>query len=139
MYPDCRKGYDGWHLTADDAMSSQLCAAIDRMLSGSVSGPQMFPVSPVTRWVLQVPNYRTKARSAQQLVVKHADNPRHFSLNEQNGVLTLTAGGDRLRELREHIKGITQGRGEFGMGPADGKRRPRDQILRFWWMVQQRT
>ena len=139
MYPDSRKGYAGWHLTAEGVMSTQLCATIDRMLVGSLSGPQMFPVSPVTQSVLAVPNYRTKARSARQLILRRVDDPQYFSLNEQDGVLTVTAGKERLQELREHIRGIMHGRGDLAMGPRTKKRHPVDQSLWFWWMLQQPT
>ena len=141
MYPDSRRGYAGWHLTADTVMSTQLCATIDRMLAGPLSGPQMFPVSAVTKSVLAVPNYRTKAHSAQQLVLKAVDDPRYFSLNEHNGVLTVAAGKERLQELQEHIRGIMHGRGDLAMGPDTKRgspRRPADQALWFWWMLQQR-
>jgi len=147
MYPDSRRGYAGWHLTADNVMSTQLCATIDRMLAGSLSGPSVFPVSAATQSVLAVPNYRTNrplrraARSARQLVLKAVEDPRYFALNEDNGVLTVAAGKERLQELREHIRGITHGRGDLAMGPDTKRgspRRPADQALWFWWMLQQR-
>lgn len=145
MYPDSRRGHAGWHLTADNVMLTKLCATIDRMLAGSLSGPSVFPVSAVTQSVLAVPNYRSNwplrraARSARQLVLKAVEDPRYFALNGDNEVLTVAAGKERLEELREHIKGIMHGRGDLAMGPDTKKRRPANQSLWFWWMLQQRT
>jgi hypothetical protein len=90
-------------------MATQLCATIDRMLAGSLRAAQTFPVSTVTQSVLAVPNYRTKARSARQLVLKAVEDSRHFALDDDDGVLTVTAGKERLQELREHIRGIMHG------------------------------
>src|SRR5919202_5011377 len=103
-YPDSRRRYAGWHLTADNVMATQLCATIDRMLAGSLRAAQTLPVSTVTQSVLAVPNYRTKARSARQLVLKAVEDSRHFALDDDDGVLTVTAGKERLQELREHIR-----------------------------------
>jgi len=53
-------------------------------------------------------------------------------LEERDDVLTISAGSERLEELRKSIVGITQNKGDFAM-TADGKRRPPDHRLWFWW------
>jgi len=61
-------------------------------------------------------------------------------LEERDDVLTISAGSERLEELRKSIVGITQNKGDFAM-TADGKRRPpdhrlwsggSDQVVRFF-------
>ncbi|HEY6908842.1 MAG TPA: hypothetical protein VI356_05715 [Myxococcales bacterium] len=136
-YPDGRKSFSGWHLTADGVACTRLFRAIEGLSEGSLSGPQAFPVSAVTSAVLAVPNNRhAKARSARELRVATAEEPRHFSLEEHDEVLTITAGRERLDELRKNINGITRNQGDFAMVP-DGKRRAPDQALWFWWLLSQ--
>ena len=60
------------------------------------------------------------------------DSGHNLSLEERDNVLTITAGRERLEELRKSIIGITQNKDDFAMIP-DGKRRPPDQRLWFWW------
>jgi len=137
MYPeDTKKSYAGWHLTADRVECARLSEAITRLSTGAVNEPQVFAVSPVTPTVLAVPNNRReRARSPKELRVALAADPRHFSLEERDDVLTIRVGSGRLEELRKNVIGITKNEGDFAMGPADGKRRARDQALWFWWML----
>jgi hypothetical protein len=67
-----------------------------------------------------------------------AQDPRHFALAETDEVLTIEIGTDRLEELRNNILGITRGEGDIAM-IADGKRRPRDQALWFWWLAAKQS
>lgn len=134
-YLENRRNFPGWHLTADDAACARLSRTIQGLSAGSLSEPQVFPVWPVTPAVLAVPNNgRAKARSATELRVALAQEPRHFSLEERDGVLTIKAGSERLEELRKNLIGIIQKRGDHSMFP-DGKRILHDQSLWFWWLL----
>jgi hypothetical protein len=132
-YPEGSKSYAGWHLTADRVECARLSEAIEGLSAGSLSEPQAFAVSPVTPAVLAVPNNRrAKAQSAREFRVVLSRDPRHFSLEERDEVLTITVGSERLEELRKSIIGITQNKGDFAMTPGE-KRLARDQMLWFWW------
>jgi len=132
-YLESTKSYAGWHLNADRIACARLSEVIAGLSAGSLRAPQLFPVSPVTAAVLAVPNNRrAKARSARELHLLTDPDPRRFSLEERDNVLTITAGRERLEELRKSIIGITQNKGDFAMIP-EGKRRPPDQRLWFWW------
>jgi len=132
-YLESTKSYAGWHLNADRVACARLSEVIEGLSAGSLRAPQVFPVSPVTAAVLAVPNNRrAKARSARELRLLTDPDPRRFSLEERDDVLTITAGSERLEELRKSIVGITQNKGDFAM-IADGKRRPPDHRLWFWW------
>jgi len=132
-YPESTKSYAGWHLNADHVACASVSEVIAGLATGSLRAPQAFAVSPVTPAVLAVPNNRrAKARSARELRLLTDPDPRRFSLEERDGVLTLTAGSERLEELRKSIIGITRGEGDFAM-IADGKRLPPDHRLWFWW------
>ena len=135
-YPDGGKSFSGWHLTADGNECTRLSGAIQGLADGSLSELQAFPVSPVISAVLAVPNNRhAKARSARELRVVAAEDPRHFSLHEHDEALTIAAGRERLEELRKNIIGITRNQGDFAMVP-DGKRPAPDQALWFWWLLR---
>jgi hypothetical protein len=132
-YQDSTRSYAGWHLNADHVACSRISEVIAGVAAGSLRVPQVFAVSPATTEVLAVPNNRrAKARSARELHLLTDPDPRRFSLEERDGVLALTAGSERLEELRKSIIGITRGEGDFAMKP-DGKRPPRDERLWFWW------
>jgi len=132
IYPETSKSYAGWHLNVDRMAAVRLSEAIERLATGSLRARQSFAVSPVTAAVLAVPNNRhAKARSARELRLLTDPDPRRFSLEESDGVLTLTVGSERL-ELRNNIIGITRGKGDFSMAAGDKPRRA-DQRLWFWW------
>ena len=135
-YLENRKNYPGGHLAAEDAECMRLADAIESLSIGSRSDPLIFAVSAVTRAVLAVPNNgHAKARSARELRVVAAGEPRHFWLDEQNGILTITAGREGLDELRKNIIGITETDGGcVEMGPDDD-RASEDHDLWFWWLA----
>src|SRR5262249_19071757 len=122
-YPETSKSYAGWHFTAAGIECARLSEAIERLAAGSLIEPQVFASSPVHPGVLAVPNNRrAKARFPKELRVAVAPDPRHFSLEERDDVLTISVGSGRLEELRKNIIGITQNQGDFAMGAWDGKR-----------------
>jgi hypothetical protein len=136
MYPETTRNYAGWHLTADPVGCARLVEAIDGLSRGALNEPQVFTVLPATPAVLAVPNNRrAKARWPGKLRLALAVEPRHFSLEERDDVLTITAGRARLEELHTNIVGITHNQGDFAMGPGDGRRRAPDQALWFWWLL----
>src|SRR5207248_1345993 len=133
MYLESSRSYAGWHLHAEPVACARISEALEGLERGSLRPPRVVEVSPVTASVLAVPkNRRAKARSVKELRLLTDPDPRKFGLEARNDVLTVTAGSERLAELRGSIMGITEGKGDFAMSP-DGKRAPRDQMLWFWW------
>jgi hypothetical protein len=134
-YPEGPRSYSGWHLTADAFGAGRLTGAIEGVLAGSGRETQLFALDPVTPAVLAVPNNRrAKALSAKNLRVRIAGEPRHLSMHEEAGLLTVEAGRARLEELRNSIARVGESDGDFVM-VSDQKRRDADQTLFFWWLL----
>jgi len=132
------KSFAGWHLSADPGGAGRLLAAIDDLLSGAFVESPSFPVDPVTPAVLAVPNNRrAKASSPKYLRMKVAEDPRYLFFHKTAESLLIEAGRERLEELRDSIEQVARGEGDFAMVP-DQRRRPRDQALRFWWLLSSR-
>jgi len=134
--PGTPRSLEGWHLTADSAACAQLSRVLDELSTGTRAGPETFAVSPTPRSVWAVPHAGAgpAARSVRELRIVKAPNPRHFSIEERDAVLTITAGRERLDEVREHVAVIPDGEGDDSIGPDEDA--PPDQELWFWWLVQ---
>jgi len=125
---------EGWHLTADAATCARLSRALEDLSTGMRTEPETFAVSPAPPIVVSVTNGPGKARSARELRIVRARDPRHFSLEERDGVLTITAGRERLDEIRENVIRIPDNEGDFTMIPDQENAAP-DQNLSFWWLL----
>lgn len=133
-YPNAgrRGGYAGWHLTADGPGCEQLLASIDVLAAGA-GRTKPLPVAIATAEILSVPNANHRAQAVRTLQLLRSEEPRTFVIDEDDGALAITLGDERSAELRQHVVDIGHGHGDVAMS-ADGKRRPPDQSLWFWWM-----
>lgn len=138
-YPEEARHFPGWHLTADRPGCAELANAVTALTERDThAAARSLATLPVTASVLAVPNNRrAQARSAKKIrFALAADDPRGFALHEQNGIVTVEIGRQRIDELLANIAGIPRGRGDFAMRP-DGNRIPAEQALWFWWMLSQ--
>jgi hypothetical protein len=138
--PPTIDSFEGWHLTADTAACARLSRALEDLSRGTLTEPQTFAVSPASPAVVAVIDgglRGKKARSVRELRIVQAPDPRHFSLEERDGVLTISAGREQLDEIREIVIHIPDADGEFTdftMIP-DGENCAPDQALSFWWLL----
>jgi len=137
--PPTIDSFEGWHLTADAAACADLSRVLEDLSTGTLTEPQTFAVSPAPPAIVAMPGGRVrnrKAQSAHELRIVRAPEPRHFSLEERDGVLTITAGRDFLEEIRHHVILIPENEGDFTMIPDEENASP-DQTLWFWWLLSQ--
>jgi hypothetical protein len=137
-YQETRKGWEGWHMTADAAGCGSLVAAIDQLLAADAGSSRPFPILAPTPAILAVPNNRRVPAVAPKrfsIIFRNGEEQsRYWEIHESEGTLVLSLGAARLHELRTAIEDVAKGGGDYAVG-ADGKRRPSDQCLWFWWLT----
>jgi hypothetical protein len=135
--------YRGVHLTADAAG----CVSLDELLTKFIDMPRhrraVVRVTRPTEAILSVPGHggggvRWRSPEALQVVMRGEDsNPREWLFRPRGLRFELVAGRDRLVELRDAIRGIPEGRGDFAIGPDDDseERGTWDETcLWIWWV-----
>jgi hypothetical protein len=142
-YREGVSNYPGGHLTADVAG----CQSLEELLTKFVDTPRnrqaMVRVTRPTEDVLSVPNNRggkAKWSSPEELQIEmlaESANPVEWRFQPKGFRFQLVAGKGKLLELRDAIRGIPRGKGDFAIGPEDDSPESaawEDMCLWIWWM-----
>jgi hypothetical protein len=132
-YKDNARNYPGWHFTADDESCDAFHELFEIMNAARYSGVCTISITAPTPEVLSVPNNRDgKARyeSAKQLMVKYDPSQPHlWDITFKTSSVTLSIGKNHVQALRQGIKDIKTGNGDYAIGPMD-----KGNCLWIWWI-----
>lgn len=130
-YAEARRGWHGWHWSADPAGARSLRNLLDRMQSGEPCH-RTLRLEPPTDAVLSVPGvgYAVAERS-EKLRVEYRPTCAELRLEPDGEMLVLTVGDGRLRKLAAALAQIEVGAGDFGIPASDDRRA--DPWM-FWWV-----
>ena len=137
-YPEGPSGYCGGHLTADRTG----CGSLDELLTKFIETPRSrsanVRVTRPTSDVLSVPNNRGGAArwaAPGQLRIEmcHDTEPKAWRFRPKGRQFELLAGREKLEELREAVRGIPAGEGDFALGPEGGSAQWDEMCLWIWW------
>jgi len=130
-YVDPRRGWRGWHFTADPVGCRSVRNLLDRMQAGEPSH-RTLRLEPVTDAILSVPNYGQKAKGRfEKLRIEYVPGFGDLRMAPDGARLTMTIGDRRLRKLSSAFAEVEVGLGDFGIATTDEKRA---ETWMFWWM-----
>jgi len=131
-YPDIRRSFKGWHMTADDAGCASIVDLLDRLVAAGMVQYRSVALSRVTSKISDVPTRHRPTRErphACRITYDPAFADLAASFDESR--LIIRVGTDRAGELRAAFIEVSRGGGDFDL-------RPRDETLgaciSFWWM-----
>ena len=139
-YIDSPGGYRGGHLTADQAGCESLDALLTQFIETPRSRRARVRVTRPTAAILGVPNAqggraRWAAPKELQIELFEETPPEMWQFTTKGERYELLAGRDRLQELRDAVRGILKGQGDFALGPEEGSDSEWDAMcLNIWWM-----
>jgi hypothetical protein len=128
-YKDNPKNLPGHHLTADHEGIESVSMLIQMLLQSSTETKRTLRLTAPKDTESAVPDPRSKKKieSVEKLVLQfEAQNDSFWSLTGDKNKLMLRAGRTKLLKLREGLKDIEKGRGDYYIGP-------KGQELWFWW------
>ncbi len=136
-YLDNARNFPGWHLTADAESCAALQQLFEQMLLAKYSVKTSLLTCPPTQELLCVPNNQGgKARweSVEKLHLKFdpAKQDNHWIVNPASDGLHIEIGRGKLESLRDGVRDITRGKGDYSIGPEDDSQYD-EQCLWFWW------
>ena len=131
-YADNDRNYPGWNITVDNLASQELSILFDMMAQCEWSTIKRIQTSRPTDNELSVPNNRHgKARwttkSKISFSIKTNNTPDYWTTNEMTDELEICFGKEKLKELRDAIINIPNGKGDFAIGDKND-----ENILYFW-------
>lgn len=134
-YTEGARNFPGWHFTAADVCCHGLAHLMEIMLSARWASQKSLKVTAPIEDVLGVPNNRggtARWASPKTLVLKHPKgkvDDQHFALEEDGTTITVSAGRQKLELLKECVRDIPNGKGDYSIGIGETQ-------LWFWWMVR---
>lgn len=113
------KGLEGWHLNADATACTSIIALVDRMLGAEGQSQKRIPVGVPARMLV---GREHPWKPVSELFLRYPlgeveDDLWHIELGEGN-VLILTVGPAKLREFRQSLRGLTEWKDDFAIGPT---------------------
>jgi hypothetical protein len=133
-YAKPRRGWSGWHFTADPVGCRSIRNLLDRMNGGDPCH-RTLKLQPVTDAILRVPNYGQKvAGRFEKLRIEYVPECEELRLTPEDKALIMTVGAGRLRTLTAAFADVEVGRGDFGIGTSDSRKA--DSWM-FWWMPKE--
>ena len=129
-YLENKKNYPGYHITAD----KEGCRALLKQLDVDTQKEFGIVLNPVDKMALKVPNNMGGKAEYEEyskliITVKEVSNKdrKLFNISDNSPCLTITLSNDQKRNLVKGIKDISNGWGDYSIGPG------RDNLLFFWW------
>ena len=130
-YADPKRGWRGWHFTADPPGCRSVRNLLDRMQGGGPSH-RTLGLERVTDAILSVPNCGQKSRgNFRRLRIAYRPECEDLRLEAEGDLLIMTVGARRLRKLSAAFAEVETGGGDFGIDASDDRKA--DQWM-FWWV-----
>lgn len=130
-YANPKRGWRGWHFTADPTGCRSVRNLLDRMHGGEACH-RTLKLGTVTDAILRVPNYGVKAMGKfEKLRIEYLPGFDNLYLSPEEPALIMTVGDRRLRSLTAAFAEVEVGLGDFGIGTSDKKNA---DTWMFWWM-----
>lgn len=131
-YRDNARHYPGWQLTADAAGCASLLALLDALQTEGAGASRALRLTAPGPAQLAVPNNRDarwEAPQAMRLVLDQDSDAWQWQPDNAQQVLRL--GLSALAELRQGVRDIAAGRGDYSLGHGM-------DALWFWWWNAER-
>jgi hypothetical protein len=133
-YVEPRRGWRGWHFTADPVGCRSIRNLLDRM-NGGGHCHRTLKLEAVTDAILSVPNYRQKiAGHFEKVRIEYVPEFEDLSLTPEAKSLIMKVGSQRLRKLTAAFAEVEVGLGDFGIGTSNDRK---GDPWMFWWMPRQ--
>lgn len=129
-YRTPKRGWRGWHLSADPAGAQAFMALLD-FLPSDDAAYRTLPLEPVSEALLHGVGYRQACeRPFAKLRVACSDEVVGLELIEEEDQLRLTMGAIGRAELRVSLHRLATGEGDFALHSATTNGRV---SWHFWW------
>jgi len=131
-YKDNNRNYPGWNFTVDKKASESLSELLNLMKACEWSTKKKITTELPTQAQLDVPNNQNgiakwKSKSNLTLNYKTSESENHWRINELDNGIEIQFGKAKLTELKDAIKGIPKGNGDFAISDQN-----EEYILYFW-------
>lgn len=135
-YTDNDRNYPGWNLTVDDTASQELSQLLDLMEKCQWSTNKRILTARPTDDEIKVPNNwngHAKWTTKPKVIFSFKTNmtPDYWETTETADELEISFGKEKLKELRDAIVNIPNGKGDHSIADKD-----ENSILTFWWRVR---
>jgi hypothetical protein len=132
-YKENKRNFPGWNLTVNNEGSKSLLNLLELLESSQYPSRKRVMLSEPTSKQLGVPNNRGgnaryKPARVLELRFKKFNNEEIWRMAEQESVVILEFGTNKMRELKSAIAGVPEGKGDFGICDAED-----ENVLFFWW------